>query len=139
MKAVKILGILLFIYIVLVAAFESLLGYYQPEGARTLVITTTDADGDAHDRVLTALQSGGQLYVAVNHWPRAWYHRALKNPNVQITRQSGGVAETRDYLAVLVSGEERARVKRDNPVGLMFRIQTGFPPRHFIRLDPSAE
>lgn len=139
MKAVKIAGILLFIYILLVAAFESLLGYYQPEGARTLVITTTDADGDAHDRVLTALKSGGQLYVAVNHWPRAWYRRALKNPNVQITRQSDGVAKPRDYLAVLVSGEERDRVAREHPTSIRFRIQTGFPPRYFFRLDPADE
>lgn len=139
MKAVKIAGILLFIYILLVAAFESLLGYYQPEGARTVVITTTDADGDAHDRVLTALSSGGQLYVAVNHWPRAWYRRVLKNPKVQITRQSDGTTETGDYMAVPVSGEERGRVARENPTSIRFRIQTGFPPRHFIRLDPAAE
>ena len=132
MKVIKSLAIALVAYALLVLAFESLLGYFQPQSERTLTITTFDADGSAHDRVLTGLASGGQSYVAVNHWPRAWYHRTLDNPNVRIT-QNGA---TKDYAAVVVSGDERSRVEADNPAGLMFRILTGFPPRHFLRLDP---
>ena len=109
-------------------------GISKPQSEQTLTITTFDADGDAHDRVLTGLSSGGQSYVAVNHWPRAWYHRTLDNPNVRITRNG----ETGDYSAVQVFGEERSRVEADYPAGLVFRILTGFPPRHFLRLDPKA-
>ena len=132
MKAIKIVAIVLGAYVVLVVVFESLLGYFQPEGPRALVITTVDADGVGHDRVLTGLESDGQSYVAVNHWPRAWYRRALENPNVRITRDG----ETADYLAIPVSGEEHVRVEEDNPVGIIFRLLTGFAPRYFVRLDP---
>ena len=131
MRVIKALAIAFVAYALVVVVFESLLGYFQPQSEQTLTITTFDADGDAHDRVLTGLSSGGQSYVAVNHWPRAWYHRTLDNPSVRITRNG----ETGDYLAVQVFGEERSQVEADYPAGLVFRILTGFPPRHFIRLD----
>ena len=134
MRVIKALAIALVAYALVVVVFESLLGYFQPQSEQTLTITTFDANGDAHDRVLTGLRSGGQSYVAVNHWPRAWYHRTLDNPNVRITQDG----ETADYMAVLVSGEERSRVEADYPAGLVFRILTGFPPRHFLRLDPQG-
>ena len=134
MRVIKALAIALVAYALVVVVFESLLGYFQPQSEQTLTITTFDANGDAHDRVLTGLRSGGQSYVSVNHWPRAWYHRTLDNPNVRITQ--GG--ETADYMAVPVSGEERNRVEADYPAGLVFRILTGFPPRHVLRLDPQG-
>jgi len=49
------------------------------------VVTTTDAGGTSYDRVVARLDSEGQLYVARNHWPRAWYDRALDNAEVQVT------------------------------------------------------
>ena len=79
MRAVRIIAILVLVYAGLVVAFESLLGYYQPSSQGTIVITTTDADGETHDRVVSRLDSDGQLYVAANHWPRAWYNQALAN------------------------------------------------------------
>ena len=116
----------------IVAAFESAIGYFQPAGGSTLVITTFDDDGTSHDRVVSRLESGGQIYVAANHWPRAWYDRALENPEVQATidEQKG------DYLGVPVTGEEHERVASENALPLPFRILTGFPPRYFVRLDP---
>ena len=136
MKAVKIVAIVFVLYVGLVTAFESFLGYVQPsgDGGRTLVITTHDADGTPHERVVSRLESGGQLYVAANHWPRAWYRRALANPDVQ-AKIDGTVG---DYRAVPVSGDEHTRVNTDRPLPLVFRILTGFPPRYFLRLDPSA-
>ena len=132
MKAIKFVAILLLVYVGIVVAFESLIGYFQPANQSTLVITTSDEDGATNDRVLTRLKSNGQVYVAANHWPRAWYKQALENPNVQITFDD---KET-DYLAAPVVGEEHDRVQKDNSAGLGFRILTGFPPRYFIRLDP---
>ena len=135
MKVVRGLAILFFVYIGIVVAFESLLGYFQPEDQMTLVITTRDENGTANDRVLARLESNGQLYVAANHWPRAWYNQALENPNVQIT-----VGEEKgDYLAVPVDGEEHDRVESENSAGILFRILTGFPPRFFVRLDPRQD
>ena len=133
MKAVKVVGILLGVYVAIVIAFESLIGYFQPQADNTVVITTFDADGAGNDRVLSGLDSGERFYVAVNHWPRAWYRRALKNPKVRVAR----AGETKDYLAVPVAGEERARVAADHPIPLGVRILMGFAPRHFLRLDPA--
>jgi hypothetical protein len=132
MKALKIVGLVVLVYLGIVVAFESLIGYFQPTPGSTLVITTFEADGTPHDRVVTRLESEGRLYVAANHWPRAWYKRALANPDVEITL--GG--ETGDYRAVPVTDAEHDRVDDENRLGVVFRILTGFPPRYFVRLDP---
>lgn len=135
MKAVKILGVLVLVYVAIVAIFESLLGYFQPEAGDTVVITTFDADGEGRSRVLSGLDSGERFYVAVNHWPRAWYRRALANPAVQITRNG----ETRDLVAVPVTGEELDRVRTEHPIPMGVRALMGFAPRRFLRLDPPPE
>jgi len=132
MKALKIIAIVVLVYLAIVVAFESLIGYFQPASGSTLVITTFDADGSPHDRVVSRLQSGGQLYVAANHWPRAWYERALANPEVQVSLDGG----KGDYRAVPVTGAEHDRVDGENSLGPIFRILTGFPPRYLVRLDP---
>ena len=64
MKLLKILVVLLVVYIGVVVLFESLLGYFQPANAQTMVITTTDGDGASNDRVLAKIESGGKLYAA---------------------------------------------------------------------------
>ena len=132
MKAVKIIAILVVVYAGIVVAFESLIGYFQPQNEGTLVLTTTDEDGVSGDRVLSRLDSNGQVYVAVNHWPRAWYRKALANPEVQVTLKD----EPKPYLAVPATDEESTRVHSEHDPGIVFRILTGFPPRYFLRLDP---
>jgi hypothetical protein len=131
-KPLKIALIVVAVYIGIVAAFETMIGTLQPSGGSTLVITTFDADGAAHERVVSRLESAGHVYVAANHWPRAWYRRALKNSDVEATVDG----EKGNYRAVPVTGEEHDRVDRENSRGLVFKILTGFPPRHFVRLDP---
>ena len=137
MKVIKIIAILLLVYVGIVAAFESALGYFQPAGQSTLVISTTAEDGTANDRVLARIESSGQLYVAANHWPRAWYRQALRNPNVQVSLDG----EMTAYLAVPVTDEEHNRVESEQGLGLVLRILTGFPPRDYMRSDrfPTAQ
>jgi hypothetical protein len=132
MRIVKIAVIVLLVYVAIVAAFESLIGTLQPTAGSTLVITTFDGSGTPHDRVVSRLESDGRLYVAANHWPRAWYGRALEKPEVQATLDG----EKRDYRAVPVTGAEHDRVEAEHRLGPVFRILTGFPPRYFVRLDP---
>ncbi len=132
MKAAKIIAIVLVVYVGIVIAFESLLGYFQPANQSTLVITTTDANGASHDRVVARLRSNGQLYVAANHWPRAWFRQTSINPTVEI--EMDGIRSS--YTAVPVAGEEHDRVDDDNGLGFVFRVLTGFPPRYFVRLEP---
>ncbi|MEM7078309.1 MAG: nitroreductase/quinone reductase family protein [Pseudomonadota bacterium] len=136
MKALKILLILGVIYVGLVVLFESLLGYYQPANETTLVITTEDADGVKNPRVLAQLEHEGQLYVAANHWPRAWFNNARSNPRVEV-KLAGG--EQGVYTAVEVDAAEHQRVDTANALPLFFRILTGFPPRYFLRLEPQAQ
>ncbi len=136
MKVVKIIAIVALVYVGIVVLFESLLGYYQPAGATTLTITTTDADGNTNDRVLAALESNDQLYVAANHWPREWYNQVLENPQVQI-RMDGEDAKD-SYLVVVLDEAEQSRVDGEHPLGVVIRILTGFPPRYIVRLDPTG-
>ncbi|HIB74914.1 MAG TPA: DUF385 domain-containing protein [Gammaproteobacteria bacterium] len=131
MKILKIISIgLVVVYIGLVVLFESWLGYSQPSNQNSLVITTFD-DQVAKDRVLSAVNNDGKLYVSANHWPRAWYRQALSNPNVEVNYKG----ETNSYLAVPVEGKEHDKLKEEHAHPLTFRILTGFPPRYFLRLD----
>ena len=128
----RLIATLFGVYLGIIVAFESLLGYFQPASESTLVITTTDEGGTTNDRVLARLESNGRLYVAANHWPRAWYEQALENPSVQVAVDG----EKRAYLAIPVTDEEHYRVDSENSLGVVLRILTGFPPRYFVRLDP---
>ena len=133
MKALKIAVIALLVYAGIVTVFESMIGYFQPaQPGSTIVLTTFDASGAAHERVVSKLDSGGHVYVAANHWPRAWYHRVLENPKVEA--DVDGVK--REFRAVPVTGDEHDRVQSEHPHGLVFLFLTGFPPRYFVRLDP---
>ena len=131
MKIVRITLIsLIGIYIGLVVLFESWLGYSQPTNTNSLVITTFDSM-EAKDRVLSAVNNDGKLYVSANHWPRSWYRQTLSNPNVEVLYKG----EKKPYLAVPVEGEEHDRLMIEHAHPLTFRILTGFPPRYFIRFD----
>lgn len=131
-----VLGVLVVGYVAWVAHFEWKLGRDQPQGPRSLVIVTTKPDGSNHDRVLSRLvDDDGTLYVAVNHWPRAGYRQALANPKVQISMDG----ETGEYLAVPMEGQQHDYLMERFPMRFRSRLQMGFPPRYFLRLDPLLE
>lgn len=134
MQWIKRLVILAIVYVAIVVVFESAIGVLQPANEQTLVISTVEADGAAHDRVVSRLEVDGKLYVAANHWPRAWYRRALANPDVRATIGDA----TGEYRAVPVTGAEHDAVNAAHPLPLVFRFLTGFPPRLFVRLDPRS-
>lgn len=130
----KILVIAAVGYVAVVAAFESLLGVVQPRGDDMIVIHTTDERGTRSARVVSRLESDGVLYVAANHWPRAWYRNALENPEVSVVADG---AET-PYRAVPIDGAEHDRVDGEHALPIGFRVLTGFPPRKLLRLDPRS-
>lgn len=132
MRLAKILMIVVLVYVGIVATFEALLGYFQPADAQTMVITTFDDEGQGADRVVARLESNGTLYVAANHWPRAWFNDALENDAVDITFDGA----TLPYRAVLLEGADHDEVNARHALPLTFRILTGFPPRYLMRLDP---
>ena len=132
MKVVKTLAILIGVYVVIVVVFESTIGVLQPDLGNTLVITTSDEDGNARDRVITRLKSDGPIYVSAHHWPRAWYRRAVANPEVEVSVDG----EKKAYRAAQVTGDEFDRLARKNPQPLVGRILQGFASRRILRLDP---
>ncbi|HVH04706.1 MAG TPA: nitroreductase/quinone reductase family protein [Myxococcota bacterium] len=134
MKVLRILVIAALVYVGIVVLFESLLGWVQPSGGGTVVITTYDPDGTAHDRVVSRIDHEGKLYIAANHWPRAWYHRVLANPKISVTADGTKA----DYTAVPISGADYDQVNGAHALPIFFRILTGFPERLLVRLDPAA-
>ena len=134
--ATKILAWTLVAYAVLVVGFESLLGYYQPRGEENLVITLTKDDGTKKQRVLSLFESQGELYLAANHWPRAWFDQVLQNPNVHIEFGGAHAEQSGDYTATQVEGAAHDQVLNDNRLPFFARFLMGFPPREFVRLDP---
>ena len=120
--------------------FEAVfLGHYQPKlersGIPMLVLTTTDETGESTPRRLARIEVAGKVYVSAHHWPRGWYHAALKNPQVKL--EIDGV--TADYIGVPVKGEEFQNVASQFPLPFGVRFLMGFPPeRDVLRLDPAT-
>lgn len=125
-------GLLLLAYVLQVVAFEVRLGVNQPENQSTIVIATFDEDGERSERVVRLVEIDGNAYVAANHWPRAWYHEALENPQIEVQMENS----FEPYTAVPLEGAEEEMVREIYSVGFEFRFRTGFPPRYFLRLDP---
>jgi len=138
MKLLKWVGIIAVVYIAFVVLFETLfLGYFQPKaegfGLPMIVIITTDESGDVSHRRVAGFEMDGNLYASAHHWPRAWYHRAVANPEVIVETDSG----SGDYLAVPITGEEFDRVAEGFALPFPVRFVMGFPPkRDILRLDP---
>lgn len=133
-KIIKIAAVVAVAYIGLVVLFESSLGFFQPEAGGTIIITTNDEQGQSHDRVVSRFESGEELFIAANHWPRAWFRRVLLNPELGVLIDG----ESGRYQAILLEGSEHDRLASEYDPGLVFRFLTGFPPRYFLRLDPMA-
>ena len=134
-KTIKVIVILFVIYVGVVALFESMLGFFQPENQATLVMTTFDVGSEeGHNRVVSRIEHDGQLYVAVNHWPRQWYHRILENDQVLVRYEDINGA----FTATKVDDSDEAVLHQARPLGLGFRILTGFPPRYFVELTPNT-
>lgn len=132
---IKILLIVLGLYVALVVVFETWLGYAQPRGEENLVITLTEDDGSKTERVLSLFESQGEMYLAANHWPRAWFSQVKQNPDVHIEFGGERAAQSGEYTVVPVQGADHDRVLEDNRLPFVARFLMGFPPREFLRLD----
>lgn len=134
-------------YVLIVCAVEALAVYMGHQQARDGVAADEDwlvlhtfppgsgAEADvagARDTVVAGVEVDGRLYVAANHWPRAWLGRVLANPAIEVTR----AGRRAPFLAVQPEGAELARVQAAYVLPLVARVLTGFPPRVFLRLDP---
>lgn len=97
-----------------------------------MLLTTTNETGTTQTRKLALFETDGKPYLSAHHWPRGWFKRAMRDPNV--TAEIGGVAGT--YTAVRIEGEEFDRVAELHPMPLPVLFVMGFPPkRDVLRLD----
>ncbi|GJM14118.1 MAG: hypothetical protein DHS20C12_25210 [Pseudohongiella sp.] len=120
-------------YVGSIVWFEVQLGVNQPQGSTSIVIATFSGDNERHERVVRLEQIEGGNYIAANHWPRAWYHQALDNPNIEV--KMPGEDSFAPYLAVPLEGAEEEHIAGIYTFDFNFRFRTGFPPRYFIRLE----
>ncbi len=136
MKALKWIGILLGCYVGLVVLFEASIGYFQPTYDGTLSLTVYDEDDQPQTRVLSKIEHSGNVYVAVNHWPRSWFNDLQANPTIKVAYNE--VDFTGTAIVVDTATAEYARLDSDLAAPFVFRFLTGFPPRRFVRLEPST-
>ena len=66
MKIGKIVAIVVLVYVGIVVAFESLIGYFQPQDTNTMVITTQDGSGSPKERVVARLDVDDPAFCASN-------------------------------------------------------------------------
>ena len=138
MKLLKLVGYLFVGYVSLVFLFEAVfLGIFQHtievDRLKNLVITTTDSTGHPDPRRITYVMVGPSIYVSAHHWPRAWYHQAIKDPYIVVELNDS----KNDYLAVHIAGREFQSVAEAFPLPFVVRFLMGFPPqRNILRLDP---
>ena len=128
-------GGLMLLYVGSVVWFEAQLGINQPQGATSIVIATFNENNQRHERVVRLETIDDKYYVAAHHWPRAWYHQALANPQIEV--KMPGQDSFVSFEAVNVVGEEDSFVREIYRIGFSFRFRTGFPPRYFLRLEPN--
>ncbi len=139
MRVLKWFGGILGVYVTLIVLFETvLLGVFQPDfaGYPMILLTSTDEAGEAQTRKLAAFMTNDTIYLSAHHWPRGWFKRAMKYPDV--VAEMDGIEQR--YIAVEVGGEEFERVLEKHPLPLPVMVLMGFPPeRDILRLDKATE
>jgi hypothetical protein len=139
-KVARITAAVLVGYVGLALAFDAFVGVSQialggPEG----VLRTIDEKGQVHETRMIVLQDGDVTWVQSGHHFRGWYHRLVRNPEVELVVGD----EVRPYRAVpLDDPASKANMKRliEQRVG---RVRAGvirtillFAAVKPVRLDP---
>jgi hypothetical protein len=129
-------------FVVLALGLDASVGIFQPvleSGATEGVLRTFDEEGRPHETRLVVVDDGGTLWIQSGHHFRGWYHRLLRNPQVELVRN--GAVKT--YHAVpLDTPETEGRVKhllKERNGALRFyliRTLLLFADVKPVRLDP---
>jgi len=111
-RIVRTVGLAIAGLVVLALGIDALVGVSQPAfeaGAAEGVLRTLDEAGKLHESRLVVIDDGGVLWIQSAHHFRGWYHRLLRNPDVELVRSG----ETRAYRAVpLDTPETEARIEQ---------------------------
>jgi hypothetical protein len=139
-RAARIVAIVLISYVGLALAFDAFIGVSQiglggPEG----ILRTTDDAGEIHESRMIVLQDGEVTWVQSGHHFRGWYHRLVKNPEVELEFEG----EVKAYRAVALNDpESKANMHRliEERVGrvgaAVVRTLLLFAEVKPVRLDP---
>jgi len=137
-KALRIALWILAIYVVLGLSLDGAIGYFQPQMGSTAVLRSFAADATPRDTVLALHEDEGALWVESGHWFRGWYHRVVRNPEVELIRGD----QVGAYRAVPVDTPEavermtRLMGKGKGAGYWVGRAMLLFAPIKPVRLDP---
>jgi hypothetical protein len=138
MKLVRIAAIIFAVYVAIGLGIDAAIGWFQPQAGYTAVLRTFDDAGQPHETVLALHDDGGTLWVESGHWFRGWYHRAVRNPEVELIRGD----QVGAYRAVPVDTPEalenmtRLMGKGAGAGYWVGRVMLLFAPIKPVRLDP---
>jgi hypothetical protein len=141
-QIVRRLAVAVVAFVVLALAVDAVIAVFQPVVATEeteCVIRTVDENGRMHEDRLALVDDGGTLWVQSGHHFRGWYHRLVRNPDVELVR--GG--EARPYRAVPIDTPEteahiRELMKQRAGAFRFYLIRTLllFADMKPVRLDP---
>ncbi len=100
-------------FVFLALGLDAIVGISQPvlePGAAEGILRTFDEEGSVQETRLVVVDDhdDGTLWIQSGHHFRGWYHRLVRNPEVELVRNE----ETRAYWAVpLDTPETESRVK----------------------------
>jgi hypothetical protein len=141
----RTLALLVAGFVALAMGIDALVGIRQPvlqAGAAEGILRTFDDQGNVDEKRLAVVDDGGTLWIQSAHQFRGWYHRLLRNPDVELIREG----EVRAYRAVpLDTPETEARIQsllKQRAGALRFyaiRTVLLFADVKPVRLDPRGE
>ena len=142
MRIVRAVVVLVAGFIVLALALDAAIGSFQPvlePGPAEGVLRTFDEDGAPHETRLVVIDDDGTLWIQSGHHFRDWYHRLVRDPDVELVR----AGERSLYRAVPVDtpeAEDRIRHLLEERVGTLrfytIRALLLFADIKPVRLDP---
>ena len=129
----RVLGGILGLLIVLAIA-----QFVASESGEVVVLTTTDAEGAAHETRVWVVDREGTVWLRAGAEVQAWYTRLVERPDVEVERNGNRkpyVAVPQPELRPVVNGLMREKYGwADQFIGALFGRDDAIP----IRLDPSS-
>jgi len=88
-RIVRTLALLFVGFVALALGIDAIVASRQPvlnPGAAEGILRTFDEDGNVYEKRLAVVDDAGTLWIQWGHHFRAWYHRLLRNPEVEFVR-----------------------------------------------------
>jgi hypothetical protein len=105
MRLVRRLALVIAGTVVLALLLDGLIGMFQPVVASEEsegVLRTIDENGSVYENRLAVIDDDGTLWLQSGHHFRGWYHRLVRNPDVELLYHG----EVRRFRAVPVDTPE---------------------------------